>query len=53
MRSMVAAAGGAPAVITFTPRGKRPRSASGPFATLMSTVGAALKWVTHSRSTLA
>lgn len=41
MRAMVAAAGGAPDVSTRTPRGTRRRSASGPLAMAMSTVGAA------------
>jgi hypothetical protein len=48
---MVAAAGGAPAVKTRTPRRKCWRMASGPFAILMSTVGAAHKCVTRSRFT--
>ena len=41
MRSMVAAAGGAPAVSTRTPRRTSRRSSSGALAMPMSTVGAA------------
>ena len=47
-RWMVAAAGGAPAVITCTPRGTSPRTAAGALASVMSTVGAAHSIVTAS-----
>src|SRR5438067_13354299 len=43
---MVAAAGGAPAVITCTPLGTSPRALAGAFASDISTVGAA-----HSQPT--
>ena len=49
MRSMVAAAGGAPAVSTRTPRGTSARDSSGAFASPMSTVGAAQSMVIRSR----
>ena len=45
---MVAAAGGAPAVITLTPRRTSPRSAGGAVASMISTVGAAQRCVTDS-----
>ena len=45
---MVTAAGGAPAVITFTPRGAKPFSSAGAPARVMSTVGAAHIQVTSS-----
>ena len=45
---MVAAAGGAPAVITRTPRGTSPRTAGEAFARVISTVGAAHSAVTDS-----
>ena len=45
---MVAAAGGAPAVITFTPRRTSPRVSAGALASMISTVGAAHMCVTDS-----
>src|SRR5262245_40329989 len=45
---MVTAAGGAPAVITCTPRGAKPRSSAGALASAISTVGAAHSQVTCS-----
>src|SRR3989440_12682088 len=45
---MVAAAGGAPAVTTLTPRGTSPRTATGALARAMSTVGAAHSQLTCS-----
>jgi hypothetical protein len=48
-RSIVAAAGGAPAVSTRTPRGTDPRALSGAPATPIKTVGAAQSIVTCSR----
>src|SRR4029077_1601592 len=60
-RSMVAAAGGAPAVTTRTPGGTSPRTAAGALASEMSTVGAAhrlpicssrISWNTATGSTL-
>ncbi len=47
-RSMVAAAGGAPAVITRTPAGTSPRAAAGALASEISTVGAAHSQPTRS-----
>ena len=47
-RSMVAAAGGAPAVRTRTPRGAPARTSAGAFAMPMSTVGAAHSTVIRS-----
>ena len=49
MRSMVAAAGGAPAVSTRTPGGTSRRSSAGALAMPISTVGAAQSIVTFSR----
>ena len=45
---MVAAAGGAPAVITLTPRRTSPRASAGALASMISTVGAAHMCVTDS-----
>ena len=50
-RSMVAAAGGAPAVITCTPLGTSPRALAGAFARDISTVGAAHSQPTCSERT--
>src|ERR1700729_1685418 len=58
---MVAAAGGAPAVTTWTPGGTAPRTSAGAFASEISTVGAAhrlptcswrMSWNTAPGSTL-
>ena len=48
MRSIVAAAGGAPAVSTRTPFGARARASAGLLASAISTVGAAHSIVTRS-----
>src|ERR1700682_4962074 len=45
---MVAAAGGAPAVTTRTPRGRSPRRLAGALASPIRTVGAAHSQVTRS-----
>ena len=50
MRSIVAAAGGAPAVTTRRPLRARDRTSAGAPATPMSTVGAAQKMDTDSAS---
>src|SRR2546425_9307135 len=50
-RSMVAAAGGAPAVTTWTPGGTSPRTCGGALASPISTVGAADIQVTCSSRT--
>ena len=61
MRSIVCAAGGAPAVRTRTPRGALARNASGALAIMINTVGAAqsivvrsafMRWYTVGASTL-
>src|SRR5262252_6765292 len=49
-RSIVAAAGGAPAVTTRTPRGAPARSSGGALAIAISTVGAAHSIVIDSRA---
>src|ERR687887_614989 len=51
-RSIVAAAGGAPAVITCTPAGAPARTAAGAFARPINTVGAAHIIVTRSAATV-
>src|SRR5579863_3450567 len=48
IRSIVAAAGGAPAVITCTPAGTSPRTEAGALASEISTVGAAHSQLTFS-----
>ena len=47
-RSIVAAAGGAPAVTTWTPAGTSPRTDGGALAIVISTVGAAHSQLTCS-----
>src|SRR5207245_10143640 len=48
LRPMAAAAGGAPAVTTLTPRGTSPRAAAGALARAIKTVGAAQSQLTFS-----